>query len=127
MRHRNWILLLASICAVLAGCSGLALRRRVEIGQRFVLRPGASVSVKDTDLMLELDRVGYGWLASGGTHFLFAELSATLDGNSRTILIENGKDVAVGSYTIQVLAIVDDDLHPDEFAKDSCELRVTKR
>jgi hypothetical protein len=127
LRSRNWIPLLTGICIILGGCSWLATHRSVEMGERFTLRPGASASVKDTDLVLQLDRVGYGWLANGGAHFLFADLTATLNGKSRSIIIEDGKVTTVGNYVIQVLAIVDNDLHPDKSAEDSCELRVTRR
>ncbi len=100
--------------------------RRVNLGERFAMRPKEEVVVADTGLTIRLNEVGHQTF-SGPTparrSAAYAVLLVTSSGGSRTIRLDVGEDEQVGDYLIKVNSA-------NPFNSDNgprCELTVTKK
>ncbi len=116
----------ALLLAVLLQGASCAGERAVELGEEFTLRVGESAAVRGSEIRIRVDGVGHGWLAEGGAHFLFAELSLTSEGGSRSVTTTRRDEIAVGDYTVQVLDILERGSTARPGGDEGCTLRVAE-
>jgi hypothetical protein len=122
--HRLQAGFVLPIAMVLISCSWSA--RRVNLGEKFVLRPKEEVAVADTGITVRLNEVGHQTF-SGPTPSrraaAYAVLSVSLPDRSKTVTLDVGEDEAVGDYLIKLNSA-------NPFNSDNgprCELTVTKK
>lgn len=116
--------LVPAIAIIMIACSWTD--RRVNLGERFSMRPKEEVAVADTGITIRLNEVGHQTF-SGPTPARRAAAYAVLlvaspDG-SRTIRLDVGEDEAVGDFLIKLNSA-------NPFNSDGgprCELTVTKK
>ncbi len=96
--------------------------RQVNLDENFTLHSDEAVIITGTGLTLRLDVAGHEWYADGSGEAVFAELTATLNGDSQRLYVDldKGKQRSVDDYTVHVLGI-------DGFGQGSCELRVVQQ
>jgi hypothetical protein len=116
--------LVLAIAIVVLSCSWDA--RRVNLGERFAMRPKEEVAVADTGITIHLNEVGHQTF-SGPTPSrraaAYAVLSVSSPSGSRTLRLDVGDDEQVGDFLIKVNSV-------NPFNSDNgprCELTVTKK
>jgi hypothetical protein len=112
------------IAVILIGCGWEA--RRVNVGEKFAMRPKEEVAVADTGITVRLNEVGHQTF-SGPTPSLraaaYAVLLVSLPDGSRTVRLDVGEEEQVGDYLIKLNSA-------NPFNSDNgprCELTVTKK
>ncbi len=100
--------------------------RRVNVGEKFAMRPKEEVAVADTGITIRLNEVGHQTF-SGPTPSrraaAYAVLSVSSPNGPRTIRLDVGEDEQVGDYLIKLNSA-------NPFNSDNgprCELTVTKK
>ena len=116
--------LVPAIAIILIGCSWTS--RRVNVGERFPMRPKEEVTVADTGITIRLNEVGHQTF-SGPTPSrraaAYAILLVTSPNGSRTLRLDVGEDEQVGDFLIKINSV-------NPFNSDNgprCELTVTKK
>jgi hypothetical protein len=122
--HRIQSALVLVIAIILISCTWET--RRVNVGEKFAMRPKEEVAVADTGMTIRLNEVGHQTF-SGPTPprraAAYAVLFVSTPDESRTIRLDVGDDEQVGHYLIKVNSA-------NPFNSDNgprCELTVTKR
>jgi len=122
--HRFQAVFLLPIAVILISCGWPA--RRVNIGEKFAMRPKEEVAVADTGLTVRLNEVGHQTFSGptpSGRAAAYAVLSVSLPDGSRTVRLDVGEDEQVGDYLIKLNSA-------NPFNSDNgprCELTVTKK
>jgi hypothetical protein len=122
--HRLQSALVLTIAILLISCSWA--ERRVNLDEKFAMRPKEEVAVADTGLTIRLNEVGHQTF-SGPTPArraaAYAVLFISTPDESRTIRLDVGDDEQVGRYLIKLNSA-------NPFNSDNgprCELTVTKK
>lgn len=122
--HRVQSALLLAIAIMLISCSWAD--RRVNVGEKFAMRPKEEVAVADTGISIRLNEVGHQTF-SGPTPSrraaAYAVLSVASPKGSSTVRLDVGEDEQVGDYLIKLNSA-------NPFNSDGgprCELTVTKK
>ena len=122
--HRFQAVFVLPIAVILISCGWPA--RRVNIGEKFAMRPKEEVAVADTGLTVRLNEVGHQTFSGptpSGRAAAYAVLSVSLPDGSRTVRLDVGEDEQVGDYLIKLNSA-------NPFNSDNgprCELTVTKK
>jgi hypothetical protein len=123
MRRLKSVLVLA-IAIVMISCMWGS--RRVNLGEKFAMRPKEEVAVADTGITIRLYEVGHQTF-SGPTPSrraaAYAVLSVSSSSGSRTMTLDVGEDEQVGEFFIKINSV-------NPFNSDGgprCELTVTKK
>lgn len=122
--HRLQAVFVLPIAIILISC-GWA-HRRVNLGEKFAMRPKEEVAVADTGITVRLNEVGHQTF-SGPTPSrraaAYAVLSVSLPDGSRTVTLDVGEEEHLGDYLIKLNSA-------NPFNSDNgprCELTVTKK
>ena len=121
-KHRL-ILCLSLAMTLLAGCAGAltggdsndALRgntdgrspaggREVPLGEEFKLEKDETVSIKGTNLTVELKSVRRTWYVDGKSETVDADIVLTLNGNQQRQWMSFKSDVKIGEYSVTLTA-----------------------
>jgi hypothetical protein len=123
-RHRLQSALVLAIAIMVISCTWAT--RRVNLGEKFAMRPKEEVAVADTGITIRLNEVGHQTF-SGPTparrSAAYAVLLVTSPAGSRTIRLDVGEDEQVGDYLIKLNSA-------NPFNSNNgprCELTVTKK
>jgi hypothetical protein len=116
--------LVTAIAIVLISCTWAT--RRVNVGEKFAIRPKEEVAVVDTGLTIRLNEVGHQTF-SGPTPSrraaAYAVLSVSSANGPRTVTLDVGEDEQLGDYLIKLNSA-------NPFKSNDgprCELTVTKK
>ena len=125
MKESKCLALLCSIFSLLllAGCgvAGKNGGREAAIGQRFKLGKDETVSIRDTDLTVQLKSVRRSWTVDGKGETADADILVTLAGkDDQRKWLGIGERVTAANYVIELSAA-------DPFGETSCELIVGRR
>lgn len=122
--HRIQSALVLAIAIIVISCTWAT--RRVNLGEKFAMRPKEEVTVADTGITIRLNEVGHQTF-SGRTPSrrapAYAVLLVTSPDGSRTIRLDVGEDEQVGDFVIKVNSV-------NPFNSDGgprCELTVNKK
>jgi hypothetical protein len=122
--HRLHSVLVPAIAIIVISCSWPA--RRVNVDEKFPMRPKEEVAVADTGITIRLNEVGHQTF-SGPTPSrraaAYAVLSVSSPNGARTVRLDVGEDEQVGDYLIKLNSA-------NPFNSDNgprCELTVTKK
>lgn len=111
------VLVLGAALILLAGCCG----RPVALGERFTLRKGEMVRVREARLIIEIDAMIYQQPGSQTPGDGFVGLRVTERGGRETaVTLSAGQTVQVGEYEIHLERLV------VGVEGDGCELLVTR-
>jgi hypothetical protein len=95
--------------------------REVILGENFKILIDEKVSVKETNLMIELKGTRNSWYADGKGGFVEAEVLVALDGKEQRRWMKLGDEMTSGEYTIRLMGV-------DPFGrKSNAELIVKRR
>jgi hypothetical protein len=130
-RPRVLSFLLAFPVALLVGCgagmTGVRVGRELmghgrtaAIGERFKLEQEEEVSIKDTNLTIQLKSVRRTWYVDGKSETADADIIITLDGKEQRQWMDIGEKVTIGDYVVELRGA-------DPFGKTSCEVVVAGR
>jgi len=123
--------LLACVFSLFVGCGAtrtdlplgrelVAQGRTVAIGETFKLEKEESVSIKETNLSIQLKSVRRTWHVNGKSETADADIIITLDGKEQRQWMDIGEKVTVGDYVVKLSAA-------DPFGKTNCQLVVERR
>ena len=122
--HRIQTALILAIAIIGISCAWET--RRVNLGERFAMRPKEEVVVADTGITIRLNEVGHQTF-SGPTPArraaAYAVLSVSSPNGSKTLRLDVGDDEQVGDFLIKLNSA-------NPFNSDNgprCELTVTKK
>jgi hypothetical protein len=122
--HRLQAVFVLPIAIVLISCSWGG--RRVNLGEKFAMRPKEEVAVADTHITVRLNEVGHQTFsgpAPSRRAAAYAVLSVSSANGSTTVSLDVGEDEQVGDYLIKLNSA-------NPFNSDNgprCELTVTKK
>ena len=128
MKRLVWLslifsLVLQSACAATGGAnSGLkADGKQPALGEEFKILPHEKVSIRETGLAIQLDKVVRSWYVNGQGERVSVEFTTSLDGKEEKQYLDFAKNaVTVGEFEIKLLAA-------DPFGKNECKFKVTRR
>jgi hypothetical protein len=122
--HRLQSVFVPAIAIIVISCSWPA--RRVDVGEKFAMRPKEEVTLADTGITIRLNEVGHQTF-SGPTPSrraaAYAVFAVSTPSGSRTVRLDVGEDEQVGDYLIKLNSA-------NPFNSDNgprCELTVTKK
>lgn len=122
--HRIQSALVPAIAIIMISCTWAT--RRVNLGEKFAMRPKEEVAVADTGITIRLNEVGHQTF-SGPTpsrrSAAYAVLAVSSPDGPRTISLDVGEDEQVGDYLIKLNSA-------NPFNSDNgprCELTVIKK
>ena len=122
--HRLQSVLVPVVAIMVISCSWA--ERRVNLGEKFAMRPKEEVAVADTGITIRLNEVGHQTFSGptpSGRAAAYAVLLVTSPAGSRTIRLDVGEDEQVGDYLVKLNSA-------NPFKSDNgprCELTVTKK
>jgi hypothetical protein len=95
--------------------------KQAALDDEFKLLPHEKIAIKETGLVIQLDKVLRSWYTDGRSETVSVELTTTLDGTEEKRYLDFKKDRAVtGKFELELLAA-------DPFGENECKFKVTRR
>lgn len=95
--------------------------KQAALDEEFQLLPHEKIAIKETGLVVQLDKVLRSWYTNGKSETVSVEVTTTLNGTAEKQYMDFKKGtVAIGEFNLELLAA-------NPFGKNECKFKVTRR